>query len=66
MTNETVTITTATYKALVDAQTRLEILRQRRITDVQTSDHNYVQTEDYVLGSDIVKMIREKEKAKDE
>lgn len=51
------------YNALLSASVRLDILRKRRLDDIEASGKCYVTYDDYVLGDDVAAAAKAKEKA---
>lgn len=56
----TVTLTAFEYRLLVDAHVRLNILRKRRLAEIEEGTTCYVSSDDYVLGDDVVAKAKEK------
>lgn len=59
----TVVIPRDEYIRLLHSDTCLEILRHKRLDDIQTSGYVSLETEDYVLGGDVVTAVINKKKA---
>lgn len=55
-----VTVTAAEYRHLLEAEVRLNILRKRRLAEIEEGTTCYVSSDDYVLGDDVVAIAKEK------
>lgn len=59
----TVVIPRDEYAMLLNAETRLGILRNRRLNEIQNSSYASLETEDFILGGDVVTAVINKKKA---